>query len=88
MYEVDPNVVLYLYGGRSAGDMRYQLIRVTPDNVEPRWSGAVLPADVKAPYGIRSYSSIQGERPVATDHRRRGTQMVLAIVSAANRVRF
>jgi hypothetical protein len=33
MYEVEPDVVLWIYG--SGGRLRGQLIRITPDGVEP-----------------------------------------------------
>jgi len=42
MYEVEPNVVLYVYGGwNRPQQLRYQLIRVTSDGVEPIRDGVV-----------------------------------------------
>jgi photosystem II stability/assembly factor-like uncharacterized protein len=36
MFEVEPDVVLFIYGGPSnPQQLRYQLIRVTPDRIEP-----------------------------------------------------
>ena len=36
MYEVEPDVVLYIYSGwNSPHQLRHQLIRVTADGVEP-----------------------------------------------------
>ena len=36
LYEVEPEIVLYVYGGwNNPQQMRRQLIRVTPDSVEP-----------------------------------------------------
>jgi len=36
MFEVEPDVVLYIYGGKdSARELRGQLIRITPDGIEP-----------------------------------------------------
>ena len=36
MYEVEPDVVLFIYGGKGHPTaMRGQLIRITPDDVEP-----------------------------------------------------
>ena len=42
MYEVEPDVVLYTYGGwNSPGQLRYQLIRITSDGIEPIRDGVV-----------------------------------------------
>ena len=35
MYEVQPNVVLYVYGDSYESEMRAQFIRITPDGAEP-----------------------------------------------------
>ena len=49
MYEVEPDVVLYVYGGGGEPqELRYQVIRVTPHGVEPvRW-GDNAQAETKA----------------------------------------
>ncbi len=35
MYEVAPDVVLYLYGSQGGGALRAQLIQITPDGIKP-----------------------------------------------------